>query len=256
VLAETRGRRRLVANKGWREQARQEARELLGEEPRKPFCNVRGVPWRGVRDSGVEVFDKLTTVLVAGMDDASKRKAVEETVRARGEVELRLFTDGSVEEGVCQGGAACVGVWRGEEVVVRKAAGRWCSSYCAELVAMQEAVGVIERLLPESVLVCTDSQALLRMLLKDDVTRNAAVCELRERLVQVSVGRRVVLQWVPAHVGVEGNEWADGEAKRARGESQEGAELWFECVKSRLKRGVVYEPGLEGRVARVYRGDC
>ena len=53
--------------------------------------------------------------------------------------------------------------------------------------------------------------------------KGGGMAQLRE----VCERSRVVIQWVPGHVGVEGNEWADREANNARGMSQEGVGIGF-----------------------------
>ena len=253
-LVEKKGRRRLAANKGWREQSRDVVEKVYEGGKRDEFRWVRGVPWRSLADADVAIYTALEGRMEEGMTEEEKRELVERTLEERGPVDLNLYTDGSVEGGTVNGGAACVGMFEGEEIVVRKAAGRWCSSYGAEVTALLEAVKVIEDLNVRSVLVCSDSMAALCMLKNGGEQMNGMIGELVERLVSVSARCRVILQWVPAHIGVTGNEWADVVAKEARGEEQKDVCLWFEWVKSRLGQECRYKAKWEGRLARVYEG--
>ena len=105
-------------------------------------------------------------------------------------------------------------------MVKRAAVGRWCSSYVAEWRAMDLAVEVIKERRPRSVVVLTDSQALLRWLCEGGrVETSVLVARVVQGLADVrrELGTRVVLQWVPGHVGVRGNEWAGREANVAKG---------------------------------------
>ena len=43
-----------------------------------------------------------------------------------------IYTDGSVEEGIRNGGATCYPSWREEEISRRRAVGRWSSSFVAD----------------------------------------------------------------------------------------------------------------------------
>ena len=89
---------------------------------------------------------------------------------------------------------------------------------------------------PGSGVLLTDNQAVVRNLEGRRPGRNKEVEELKRELRELGEGRRVRVQWVPAHVGIEGNEWADREANEARREEQEGVGIWFEAAKRRVRR--------------------
>ena len=84
--------------------------------------------------------------------------------------------------------------WRGEENVLRKAAGRWCSSYGAELTAMKAAAEEIRRERPMSALIITDSQALTRTLEKDEATLDTDLEDLKRDLVAAAEDTRITVQ--------------------------------------------------------------
>ena len=186
------------------------------------------------------------------MSDSEKRRVTRETLEEIGACDMTVFTDGSVEGGVRNGGAACVAEVGGEKVVRRRPAGRWCSSYAAEVCAMREAVELVAERRPRRALICTDSQALVVSLQSGRAGRVTEVEELKERMMVVSRESELVVQWVPAHAGVEGNEWADQEAKKAREESQEGVGVWMDAAKSVIKREVRYVPELDERAREVF----
>ena len=249
-IGEKKVKRRLKANKGWREQAKAEANrlELSGREM---FSWVRNPPWDDLQECGVEVHEEMQEPVSSSTSKEESKRIAEETVEGLG-AGVIIFTDGSVSEGVGKGGAACVMRMDGRQIVRRKAAGRWCSSYSAEVKAMMEALVMIEGIVAEKVAVVTDSQALIRRLRNRKPDRNKEVEELRERLCAEGRKRKIVIQWVPGHVGVEGNEWADREAKIARMEDQKEVCIGFEVAKGRIKRNVKYKPQLNDRLKEVY----
>ncbi|KAF0300621.1 hypothetical protein FJT64_003287 [Amphibalanus amphitrite] len=79
-----------------------------------------------------------------------------------------VWTDGSATDGVLNGGAGALIVWPdGEERSVRAPAGRLCSSFRAEMVALQTALSfLLENPLhaDDPVVICTDSQSALAAL--------------------------------------------------------------------------------------------
>jgi ribonuclease HI len=250
-MCEEERKTRLKANKGWRNQAKITMEEMIGGE-RCGFNWKRREPWKRLAERRVRIFTRLKEEVRRDMEDEEKRRIVEETVEERGGQELVVYTDGSVEGGIVNGGAACVCVWRGEKMIVRRAAGEVCSSYGAEAVAMKEALELIERLKPRGVMICSDSQGLLTAIKTDRTGGNKIIEEVKAKIYKIAEECEVVLQWVPGHVGLEGNEWADREANKAREEEQGTAAIWFDSVKSLIRRKVEYKPEWDERIKKVY----
>ena len=59
--------------------------------------------------------------------------------------------------------------------------------------------------------------------------------ELRVKLSKLIEGRRVVLQWIPAHCGISGNEKADELAKRGANMQQENLPITIKQKKTIIK---------------------
>ena len=97
-----------------------------------------------------------------------------------------------MEGGVQNGGAACVASVLGDKVVRRKAAGKWCSSYEAEAIALE----LVKKRDWKEVVICTDSQALVKRLGSRQIEKGAEMDRLKRKLRSSSIGRRIVIQWV------------------------------------------------------------
>ena len=242
--------RRLKANKGWREQTRK-ATDELGLWPREGGVYERMEPWKDVKDGGLVLNVELNRKIRKDMAEVVRKGVVEETLQ-KYEGWIKVYTDGSVEGGVQNGGAACVASISGDRVVRRKAAGKWCSSYGAEAIALDEALELVKERDWKEVVICTDSQALVKRLGSRQIEKGAEMDRLKRKLMSISIGRRMVIQWVPGHCGVEGNEWADREANLARSERQENVNIWMDAAKRRIEREVKYEVELDERLKKVY----
>ena len=86
------------------------------------------------------------------------------------------------------------------------ATGRHCTNYGAEVKALEQGAKAIDDL--TDVVFLTDSRSAL------DALHNQSKPHLSRILHSIPVKRRVVLQWIPTHCGINGNEMADKLAKK------------------------------------------
>ena len=251
-LAEKKVTRRQKKNKGWREQAR-EACLRIYDGPRKELREARGDPREVLTASGVEVFPYLVEEVQKKDGEERCREVAKQTMEERGEAECVLYTDGSVEDGCGEGGSACVRWWGMKKIELREAAGRWCNSFVTEARAMLMAVRWLRANRPASAVIFSDSQALLRWLAGGQEGSELAE-ELREELRELKreSGIGLVIQWVPGHVGLEGNEWADREANGARKGDQARIPVELACSKAAIEKVGKPKPKLKEREQWVY----
>lgn len=85
-----------------------------------------------------------------------------------------------------------------------------------------------------SVLMLKDSQPLVRVLGRGGAHRSELMQNLCRELVTLrrDCGVPCVIQWMPGHVGVLGNERADEEANRANVADQSDVAVEFNCMKA------------------------
>lgn len=126
---------------------------------------------------------------------------------------LQVYTDGSVNRS--RRSSACAFHIPSLEL-------EWCgrlddlvSSTTAEMYAIVEALRRIAQLTPQAVLVLTDSRAALQQLQRAQETSKAAMTAKSDTQLLESSGFKILYQWIPAHVGIEGNEKADKLASNA-----------------------------------------
>jgi ribonuclease HI len=125
---------------------------------------------------------------------------------------IKIYTDGSKgEEGV---GAAFVIPQLGCE---RRFQLPQVSIFTAEIFAIVMALYFIEQNGHKNWVICSDSKSALLAIERDSLSSREDLvrCAAKSLSDTKKQGKGVVLQWVPAHVGIPGNERADRAAKKA-----------------------------------------
>ena len=150
---------------------------------------------------------------------------------------IHAYTDGSAVEAIKDGGSGVYIRFVDNSVMsLSSTGGRRCSNYRAELIAIQEA---IEYLLEcgkplRKIVFLTDSMSALQAL--ETTSKDRLVQILQTKFCRLSRQAEVTLQWVPSHVGLNGNEIADGLAKSGSLLPQPDVPLTFSEAKTALKR--------------------
>ena len=120
----------------------------------------------------------------------------------------------------------------GETLEAASATGKYCANYDAEVKALEQGAQAVIDLADansENVVFLTDSRSVL------DSLAGHGEHNLRRKLYNIIEHRRVVLQWIPAHCGVKGNEHADRLAKQGANMEQEKLLITLKQKKTIMK---------------------
>ncbi|KAH6044453.1 hypothetical protein HBI67_247390 [Parastagonospora nodorum] len=164
---------------------------------------------------------------------ATHIEATAEKARNRHDIEndsgrcLSIYTDGSGIDG--ETGAAAVCPLIQETRAVHMGATTVSTVYAAELQGISLALQIAEQYVERGgkrrdIAVYTDNQAAIWSITKAEGRSGAYILEEIARQVQrlQDKGRPVTVRWIPAHVGIPGNEAADIAAKEATGWRADG----------------------------------
>ena len=148
----------------------------------------------------------------------------------------QVYTDGSAVNAVKNGGSGFyVKFQDGDSESESVAGGRRCTNFKAEIIAIRSAadflVGHHKRC--KDIVFFTDSMSTLHSLQSGSV--DPALLELQQSLFTLSRKGSVTLQWIPAHVGLPGNERADQLAKVGSTLDQPNTQLTYLETKSLLR---------------------
>ncbi|KAF0293920.1 hypothetical protein FJT64_008318 [Amphibalanus amphitrite] len=216
---------RLKSVTGWRDRGRAVWDRAGVELPVEARLATRPPPWTATENVTIRLD---IGPLPIGATASMRRSAAEACLGALPQCATWAWTDGSATGGVTNGGAGVlIEHPDGTTEALREAAGKICSSYRAEMVALKTAVRHLLEHPPleQDIIICSDSQASLATLRGGPAAQTSPLgAAIWEHMAALVAGgdRRVHLQWVPSHCELEGNERVDAIAKEAATLPQQG----------------------------------
>ncbi|XP_076301696.1 uncharacterized protein LOC143219708 [Lasioglossum baleicum] len=156
---------------------------------------------------------------------------------------ILMYTDGSKKNNSSSNGAGIVtkkdNQWEEEGLSINKIA----TIYTTECIAISEAIKIAEEKHlkdDEKIIILTDSESVLSGLLNisSDKTINPWIKKIAKQANKFNMNglKRVLFAWIPAHMGIEGNERADQIAKeRTEYEHDEDIKIPISDIINRTK---------------------
>ena len=210
---------RLRAVTGWRCVGEEVWRAADISPPIEPILVQPDPPWEPVPPVTIRL--DIGAALPPAASDEQRRDAASQHLAALPQCATWVWTDGSATDGVTNGGTGALIEWPdGGELEVRTPAGSICSSFRAEMLALHSALSHLRENpahTEDPIVVCTDSQSALASLREGPSAQSSPLgIDIWRTLRGLSEGgRQIVLQWVPSHCSLRGNERADSIAKEA-----------------------------------------
>lgn len=230
-LIETEDRTRLTTRHGWRHKTREAATSLVFN---REFPEIHIPPWY---TNGVE-YQKVKLDKKKG--EYSKERLHQMTLERIAELDadIEIYTDGSTGGDQRDGGAGIYIRNRAGDTLeeISKAAGKICSSYNGETVAMEEATKWIKEQGESDLhyLVITDSMSMTEALeINDWKDKHEWIKQIKRNMEEIKAKTTVL--WVPSHCGTEGNERADQLANLGAKMRQEETPVPFGITKAKIK---------------------
>lgn len=257
-LAEESHNIRLKRTSTWRENAKKGVEPMIHQNEREEFALNTLEPW-------TRPNIKINNSLYPG----NKKKDMLENKETIGiemdkleQRNITIYCDGSAEEGIKNGGAGVVitsGNWRNPFVIdtIKKKAGKYCTSFDAELLALHEAVKWAQSNINNwnNARIITDSKSLLDALIntgsKEDL-KLPRMIDITRILSQITINKEIELQWVPSHTNIPGNDMADNAANEARNIDEIATTSSYAATTSAIRRQTVKPITMHDRARRTY----
>ena len=235
---------RLTSQRSWCVGAK-EACETAGLNilPREPFEPISPVPpWRAPKNVA---FKPDLIQWTRRQDPPDLRKEVaQRTLDRLPPPDFEVWTDGSAEGGTRQGGSGVLILDHTNQSTheLSYPAGVHTSSYRAETVALVKALDwCAANVHPgvQHVRICLDSKSVIQRLSSGPTRiRSQAEGDIWRKLIELEgiSAAQIIIQWVPGHAGLAGNERSDRLANDGRLKDQQACDIDYPTAKAHLHR--------------------
>lgn len=148
---------------------------------------------------------------------------------------FHVYTDGSAVDAIRNGGA---GVYS-KSFRICQAVGKYYNSYNGEVASVQLALEEIRKGNENNIVFFIDSQASIRSLssIAPSSIGSVYLCQMAISSL-LEEGRQIVLQWIPSHCGIAGNDAADKLANAGSDLQQPSPALEYHTVKRLIKSNI------------------
>ena len=242
----------------WRQTVTEIAASLPPElENRLPLTPFAIAPWKAVDDPNWIVFDTVPGI-TSRKDDADAMLAASLRQISSFDADITIYTDGSCDAGLYDGGAAAIittGPPEEPDVLheISKLGSRYTYSYNEEHAALDAVIDWIEKnenYDATRILIVTDSQSLCKTLQSPTSAITTTIDSLNNLIAEV------IIQWVPGHCKIPGNEMADKKAKEATiaREDEQRPPTTIEAAWTTIKRIIKDDQPQHPRIAATYAG--
>ena len=149
----------------------------------------------------------------------------------------RVYTDGSAKDAVKDGGAGIhMQFPDGQRMSKSIPTGKISTNFRAEAFALIEATRTLNTTeqLPNNTVILTDCRSMLQSI-QGSKDRSQLMEDIRRELTTLSSKTNLVLQWLPSHCGVLGNEEADRLSKEGSKKVQDDQPVSYAEAKTIIK---------------------
>lgn len=177
-------------------------------------------------------------------DPIELKRQAEDTIAQYPDNWVHVYTDGSAFKGTTNAGCGVlIHFPDGQKQEISKACGHFCSNYAAELIGIETATTHLLKSFQE-----TPNQARDTVIFTDSLSALQAIdnnpAEEREIITIASqinnmtakYGIRIIIQWIPSHIGLAGNEQADRLAKKGAHLIQPERQVPYQTAKNIIKQ--------------------